>query len=749
MPPARGTSSRSVILIIAFALFGGAWLLFADKLWVLLFKDPVILSQLELAKGWFFIIFTAVVLEVVLRRNAKRMRKMEILMQANELQSLELVEHVEDVLWIRFPGANSRFIYVNPSFERVFGRPRQVLYDDCTNWLNTIHVADRERVASTWASGDWVDYGEQYRVERPDGSYRWVQDRAYLVTDEDGKVIRVCGIAQDITNRLLEQKALEDQVAVKTRGVTALLEVGHDLASTLEFDELLERILERLKDLVDYSGTGVILKKGDQWIAEALHIPAGEQYFYKRSVQMDQFLVKSRFALRQPLVVQDLSADAALRDAILAIPGFIEDGHFSYIRSWMAVPLVVDDEIIGALLVDKDEPDWFTGERQDLVKSFAGQVALALKNAGLYQNVQARLAEMRSLQHVTTALLETRTLDQLLEIVCLEACQLTSGGASAVFTVEDGKFFAEHQQGVVDFSLESIQSLLCEECVGEGEFLCNDPVALMPAGDTDLKSLLIIPLRLRDEITGALCVANKQGGFSVDDVRILSLLGDAAVMALNGAQLTAQAQELAVVQERQRLALELHDAVSQALFSSMLYSDSVEMALAADKHDVALINLNKLQDTIDEAMKDMRMLVFELRPPALDDGLVIAIEQRLAAVEGRVGLQTEIRVQNERRLPPRVEKEIFGIIVEALNNIIKHAKASDVLVNLRYRVHDVEVEIVDDGVGFDVDYAWSHAGMGLPGMRERARSVGGELGVESAPADGTRIRFFLKDLESD
>ena len=625
-------------------------------------------------------------------------------------------------MWIRFPGANSRFIYVNPSFERVFGRPRQVLYDDSTNWLNTIHVADRERVASTWASGNWVDYGEQYRVERPDGSYRWVQDRAYLVTDEDGKVIRVCGIAQDITNRLLEQKALEDQVAVKTRGVTALLEVGHDLASTLEFDELLERILERLKDLVDYSGTGVILRKGDQWIAEALHIPAGEQYFYKRSVQMDQFLVKSRFALRSRWWYR-IFRRCGLAGRHSGDTGLYRGWHFSYIRSWMAVPLVVDDEIIGALLVDKDEPDWFTGERQDLVKSFAGQVALALKNAGLYQNVQARLAEMRSLQHVTTALLETRTLDQLLEIVCLEACQLTSGGASAVFTVEDGKFFAEHQQGVVDFSLESIQSLLCEECVGEGEFLCNDPVALMPAGDTDLKSLLIIPLRLRDEITGALCVANKQGGFSVDDVRILSLLGDAAVMALNGAQLTAQAQELAVVQERQRLALELHDAVSQALFSSMLYSDSVEMALAADKHDVALINLNKLQDTIDEAMKDMRMLVFELRPPALDDGLVIAIEQRLAAVEGRVGLQTEIRVQNERRLPPRVEKEIFGIIVEALNNIIKHAKASDVLVNLRYRAHDVEVEIVDDGVGFDVGLCLESRRHGIAWHAGACRSV--------------------------
>jgi PAS domain S-box-containing protein len=210
--------------------------------------------------------------------------------------------------------------------------------------------------------------------------------------------------------------------------------------------------------------------------------------------------------------------------------------------------------------------------------------------------------------------------------------------------------------------------------------------------------------------------------------------------------LEEQVKEKAVAAERSRLARELHDSVTQALYSVTLYAEATRLALSAEKRDVAAENLQELHNMAREAMVDMRMLIFELHPPVLEEeGLVAALQARLAAVESRARLQTAIRVEGERRLPLSVEDELFRIALEALNNVIKHANAQQVTVDLKFEDQDACLEITDDGVGFDPVVARRSGGMGLLGIEERVQRIHGSFAIESAPGDGTTLRVTVRD----
>jgi signal transduction histidine kinase/ligand-binding sensor domain-containing protein len=205
-------------------------------------------------------------------------------------------------------------------------------------------------------------------------------------------------------------------------------------------------------------------------------------------------------------------------------------------------------------------------------------------------------------------------------------------------------------------------------------------------------------------------------------------------------------RERAVAEERNRLARELHDSVTQALYGVTLYSEAAAGHLGLGHTDRVAEHLQELQDTAQEALAEMRLLIFELRPPILEElGLVAALQARLQAVEGRAGLRTEFRTNLEERLPPVVEEGLYRIALEALNNALKHAHARNITVHLRQdeprrtEPARVTLEIADDGIGFDLATASERGGMGLSAMEERAVEWGGRLTVETAPGSGTRI----------
>lgn len=206
--------------------------------------------------------------------------------------------------------------------------------------------------------------------------------------------------------------------------------------------------------------------------------------------------------------------------------------------------------------------------------------------------------------------------------------------------------------------------------------------------------------------------------------------------------LQEQAEQLAVLAERQRLARELHDSVTQSLYSVTLYANAAALALAAGKVDVTASYLQELQETAQEGMRDMRLLIFQLHPPVLEtEGLVAALQARLAAVEGRAGLQTEFRVEGERRLPIAIESDLYWIAQEALNNVRKHAAAQHVAVHLHFSASSITLEVLDDGVGFDRQAVPDEERGGLRTIAERTARMGGVLTYDSTPGKGTRVQI--------
>jgi signal transduction histidine kinase len=205
------------------------------------------------------------------------------------------------------------------------------------------------------------------------------------------------------------------------------------------------------------------------------------------------------------------------------------------------------------------------------------------------------------------------------------------------------------------------------------------------------------------------------------------------------------------MRERNRLARELHDSVTQSLHSSTLMAEAGLRLASTGDLERTRHYLGRLQDISQQALKEMRLMVYELRPLILRQvGLVGALQQRLDAVERRAGVDVRLVVEGaadgvtagqEIQLAAEVEEALYRIAQEALNNALKHAQCSTVTVTLRLG-EQIELEVTDDGDGFDIDVL-DGAGIGLSSMRERAETLGGALNIHSAPGKGTTINVTI------
>jgi signal transduction histidine kinase len=175
-----------------------------------------------------------------------------------------------------------------------------------------------------------------------------------------------------------------------------------------------------------------------------------------------------------------------------------------------------------------------------------------------------------------------------------------------------------------------------------------------------------------------------------------------------------------------------------------MFAEAAARLLESGQITVAVQHLREVRETAQEALQEMRLLLFELRPPILAEGLAIALQARLEAVEGRSGLQIEFETNGVPRLPPEIEEGLYRIAQEALNNTLKHARAQKVSAYLGQEQDRIILEIIDDGDGFDPADVQRKGGLGLNGMKERAAVIGGQLTIGSQPQEGTKIRIEVE-----
>lgn len=233
-----------------------------------------------------------------------------------------------------------------------------------------------------------------------------------------------------------------------------------------------------------------------------------------------------------------------------------------------------------------------------------------------------------------------------------------------------------------------------------------------------------------------------RGYFIYDDKKPLRQIG--AVVDITSRVALAEAQAQSAIEERQRLARDLHDSVTQTLYSLTLIAEATRHFAQNGQMDQVIAQTERLGELSQQSLKEMRLLLFELRLPVLErEGLAKALQHRLDAVEKRAGVDANLIVENVDRLPVLIEEGLFYMAHEALNNSLKHASATKMTVSLRAMVGVVELQVVDNGKGFDVRSASETGGMGLINLKDRAQKLKAQLEIASTPEKGTSIKIVV------
>jgi signal transduction histidine kinase len=267
-----------------------------------------------------------------------------------------------------------------------------------------------------------------------------------------------------------------------------------------------------------------------------------------------------------------------------------------------------------------------------------------------------------------------------------------------------------------------------------------DP-ALKPALEREgVRQVINVPLFAKGKFVGAFNLATRhEREITPEEIALLGAIGQQVAVAVENAHLYDRAEQSAALAERSRLARELHDSVTQSLYGVTMYAEAAQLSLTAGDRLPAAQYLCELRDTAQEALREMRLLIYELRPPALEKrGLAAVLQERLETVEARGGVKTELHVEGAEALPLPLQDELYHIAREALNNTLKHARAQTVRVMLACADGSACLEISDDGLGFDPSNQ-SKGGLGLAGMKERVQKIGGHLDIETATGHGTRL----------
>jgi PAS domain S-box-containing protein len=256
-----------------------------------------------------------------------------------------------------------------------------------------------------------------------------------------------------------------------------------------------------------------------------------------------------------------------------------------------------------------------------------------------------------------------------------------------------------------------------------------------------------VPMRAKGKVLGVFSVFGKaRHQFQVEEMTLLASIADQVGVAVEHARLYQQAEQLAVMEERERLARDLHDSVTQSLYSLTLFAEAGRRLIETGDLERAERYLARLGETAQDTLKEIRLLVYELRPSVLEqEGLVGAIQHRLGAVERRSGVKAHLLVDDTIQLPAPIEEGLYRIAQEALNNALKHAAASSVTVRIWAMDGNVELSVSDNGIGFVSDATGKGGGLGLANMRERTEKLGGTLQIVSAPQAGTKVIVRVKN----
>jgi len=536
-----------------------------------------------------------------------------------------------------------------------------------------------------------------------------------------------------------------------------LTEVSQQITTVLDIHELLRKVVRLIHQTFGYYHVGIGLIEGQEVVyrvgAGALWDDPGFQFKPARLRIGEQGITGWVAETGEPALVPDITRDSRY----VWMQG-------SLTRSELTVPIMVKGSIIGVLDVQSEKTGDFDPTDLELMQSLANQTGIAIENARLFGETQRllketeqRAIELSIINSVQQGLASKLDVQSIYDLVGEKFREIFDAQVVMISTYDDQTDTVEHRYAVEygkrvsspgphppgGFRSQIIRTrepLLVNSNVAELAARLGQPT--LP-GTITPKSWLGVPMIVDTQVTGILSVQNveRENAFTESDIHLIQTFAASMSIALENARLYEQARQLAILEERQRLGRELHDSVTQSLYGINLYAEAAAGQLAIGQSDLLRQSLKDIQMTAQESLADMRLLIYELRPPVLEqEGLVRAIQNRLYSVENRAGLKFSVTSNLEGRLPPATEEGLYKIAHEALNNVLKHANAKNVQVSINRDQASIILEISDDGIGFDPAAAIQKGRLGVISMRERAQLQGWTLSIESGSSAGTRIR---------
>ena len=380
--------------------------------------------------------------------------------------------------------------------------------------------------------------------------------------------------------------------------------------------------------------------------------------------------------------------------------------------------------------------------------------ALKESEANLAASEARLLAEMQSVLVITGALVSEINLNNLLEFIIVQAEHLMNADGAAVLLLSDdnqqlevatpGESWLKMKPGSqlqVKGSLAELalahQQVQISNCVQDDDLTASIRTLLRTSA---CLSLLCAPLMVQGKNLGVLLIwSEHEGVFTQQDSYLMTLFANQAALALHNAHLHAQNRQLAIEQERHRLARELHDSVTQSLYSMGLAAQAALRLLGQNVDREVRYPLEHIHKLSQIALTEMREQLYDLHPTVLDEGLVTALAQHCNMLSRHYSLEIEFKADLDSSLSIYHPQTLYYLAKEALWNIVKHANATHVNIVMTSESDQIVVSIEDDGVGFDPSAFTEGETMGLRNMKERTELLGGTFELQSKPGQGTRL----------
>lgn len=621
---------------------------------------------------------------------------------------------------------------------------------------------------------------EDVRLELSTGATYWDVTLTPLL--EQGEVVGILNVSVDATERVMAQQHLEQRVEERTRELDRRREIAEslrDIIGMINANVPLETFLQRALKLAAQrmSAAACVLHRFDvqnHLISQlaSYGIPAALQPGETRPFDAMRASGGSDYlaaALRgqptcgnyppYPQRVEEIRSDRTIPDDVRQRRIALREAF----AGSLSVPLFVQGQVYGGLVFYYTDVQQFGEEQVQLAMIFSEQMAVAIENARLLEETGRRRVVAESLADILSILNSHRSSQEVFDFITQRSCELLRADACLLYSTHDRAVVHEAsynlpQELAAMKSGELYRSQYNLALLNRQPAPISDAVShlhgLLAQDDlspyqrrwyqglqANFQAYLGMPLIVNDQVFGGLVFYFRaRRTFSPEDIQLARTLAGHAALAIDNARLRHQAAEIATLAERSRLARDLHDAVTQTLFSASLIAD-VLPRLWERSPEVGQQKLEELRMLTRGALSEMRTLLLELRPDTLADVELGDLCRHLAnAFSGRTRVPVDFAQDGQAPLPPDVKEAFYRVAQEALNNVAKHANASQVQIDLDAQPGRARVAIRDDGVGFQAGELVAE-NLGLKIMRERADSIGAQLSIHSQPGAGTRIEL--------